>query len=394
VSEQKTLRINDLQARGFRNLRSDTIALGPRFTVLSGDNGQGKTNILEALYVALTSKSFRTSKLGELLAHEGQNDGIATVRAHVVEDGSPRTQTVALRKGQRLVKIDDKRPASLAEYAVQSPVVVFHPGELSLSMGASAERRRLLDRVALYSAPVALDSLERYTHAMRARQRVLATRGVGASDLDDWEALMAEHGVQTSAHRRRAAEKLGARATAVFESIGSPGLSLSVSYAPGGPEDQEGLAKTLAEHRAADMRRGSANKGPHRDDLLLALSGAAAPSARSALSSSDGPLPVVASHPARGTASQGQHRAIVLSLKAAEITEIGSARGVRPILLLDDVSSELDRERTRALFSFLRAQQGQVLLTTTRPELIDIAQSEERVDYTVCDGVVKGLTAG
>jgi DNA replication and repair protein RecF len=372
VSEQKTLRIDDLQARGFRNLRSDTIALGPRFTVLSGDNGQGKTNVLEALYVALTSKSFRTSKLGELLAHDGQNEGVATVRVHVVEDGSPRTQTVALRKGQRLVKIDEKRPASLAEYAVQSPVVVFHPGELSLSMGASSERRRLLDRVALYSAPVALDSLERYTHAMRARQKVLATRGVGASDLDDWEALMAEHGAQTSMHRRRAAEQLGARATAVFESIGSPGLSLSVSYAPGGPESREDLVKTLAEYRAADMRRGSANRGPHRDDLSLELS----------------------SHAARGTASQGQHRAIVLSLKAAEITEIGNARGVRPVLLLDDVSSELDRERTRALFSFLRAQQGQVLLTTTRPELIDIAQSEERVDYTVCDGVVKALTAG
>ncbi|WP_438590931.1 hypothetical protein, partial [Klebsiella aerogenes] len=73
---------------------------------------------------------------------------------------------------------------------------------------------------------------------------------------------------------------------------------------------------------------------------------------------------------------------IVLSLKAAEIAEIGAARGVRPILLLDDVSSELDRERTRALFSFLRAQEGQVLLTTTRPELIDIARSDERVDYT------------
>ena len=375
MSERKSLHVQDLQARGFRNLRGEAIRLGPRFTVLSGDNGQGKTNVLEALYVALTSKSFRTSKLTELLAHdrgEDEGDAIATVRVHVVEDGSPRTQTVALRRGQRLVKIDDKRPASLAEYAVQSPVVVFHPGELSLSMGASAERRRLLDRVALYSAPVARDARERYTHAMRARQQVLATRGASASDLGDWEALMAEHGSQTSAHRRRAAEKLGARASAVFASIGSPGMTLSVTYAPGGPEDREELARTLSDLRAADMRRGSANKGPHRDDLMLTLS----------------------DHAARGTASQGQHRAIVLSLKAAEIAEIGAARGVRPILLLDDVSSELDRERTRALFSFLRAQEGQVLLTTTRPELIDIARSDERVDYTVCGGAVSPLVGG
>ncbi len=373
----RSLHVSELAARGFRNLRGEPLRLGPRFTVLSGDNGQGKSNVLEARSVALTSKSFRTSKLSELLSHQRtkQEDGeeaIATVRVHVVEDGSPRVQTVALRKGQRLVKIDDKRPASLAEYAVQSPVVVFHPGELSLSMGASAERRRLLDRVALYSAPVALDSLERYTHAMRARQKVLAMRGAGASDLGDWEALMAEHGAATCEHRRRAAEKLGARASKVFGEIGSPGMALSVTYAPGGPEDPEELRHALAELRAADMRRGSANKGPHRDDLALALS----------------------AHPARGTASQGQHRAIVLSLKAAEIAEIGAARGVRPILLLDDVSSELDRERTRALFSFLRAQEGQVLLTTTRPELIDIARSDERVDYTVCDGVVSALVGG
>ena len=149
-------------------------------------------------------------------------------------------------------------------------------------------------------------------------------------------------------------------------------MTLAVTYAPGGPEDPVELGRVLAELRAADLRRGSANRGPHRDDLALDLS----------------------AHAARGTASQGQHRAIVLSLKAAEIAEIGAARGVRPILLLDDVSSELDRERTRALFSFLRAQEGQVLLTTTRPELIDIARSEERVDYTVCDGVVSALVGG
>lgn len=370
----RSLYVSELHARGFRNLRGESIPLGPRFTVLSGDNGQGKTNALEALYVALTSRSFRTTKLAELIAHAeaGTEDATASVRVHVVEDGSPRTQTVALRKGQRLVKIDDKRPASLAEYAVQSPVVVFHPGELSLSMGASAERRRLLDRVALYRAPVALDSLERYTRAMRARQKVLETRGAGASDLGDWESLMAEHGAQTSVHRRRAAEMLGARASAVWGEIGSPDMTLSVTYEPGGPEEPEDFLRVLSGMRAADMRRGSANKGPHRDDLGLALS----------------------THAARGTASQGQHRAIVLALKAAEIAEIGSARGVRPILLLDDVSSELDRERTRALFSFLRAQEGQVLLTTTRPELIDIARSNERVDYTVCAGVVSALVVG
>jgi DNA replication and repair protein RecF len=106
--------------------------------------------------------------------------------------------------------------------------------------------------------------------------------------------------------------------------------------------------------------------GPHKDDLALSI----------------GP------HPVRGIASQGQHRAVVLSLKSAEIDVVGAARGVRPILLLDDVSSELDRARTASLFAFLREQHGQVFLTTTRRELIDIEPGAERRDFGVAQGGV------
>ena len=124
----------------------------------------------------------------------------------------------------------------------------------------------------------------------------------------------------------------------------------------------------LANRRASDMRRGSAGVGPHRDDLSLVIDG----------------------HPVRGVASQGQHRAVTLALKSAEIEVVGQARGVRPILLLDDVSSELDRARTAALFSFLREQRGQVFLTTTRPELIDTGDDgTARQDFVVKNGVVE-----
>jgi DNA replication and repair protein RecF len=117
------------------------------------------------------------------------------------------------------------------------------------------------------------------------------------------------------------------------------------------------------------MRRGSAGVGPHRDELALAIDG----------------------HAVRGVASQGQHRAVTLALKSAEIEVVGQARGVRPILLLDDVSSELDRARTAALFSFLREQRGQVFLTTTRPELIDTGDDGgARRDFVVRDGRITG----
>ncbi|MGZ6989002.1 MAG: DNA replication/repair protein RecF, partial [Thermoanaerobaculia bacterium] len=138
---------------------------------------------------------------------------------------------------------------------------------------------------------------------------------------------------------------------------------LGVSYAPSAPRDEAEYRAALASSRASDARRGGAGRGPHRDDLALAID----------------------ARPVRGVASQGQHRAVVLALKSAEIHVVGEARGARPILLLDDVSSELDRARTAALFAFLREQHGQVFLTTTRPELIEI-EGAQRADFRVEKG--------
>lgn len=360
----RPLHVALLQVRSFRNLASVDVELGERFNVVSGDNGQGKTNLLEALYVAATSKSFRTSKMNELVGFGAE---LASVRATVREDGDTRVQSVGLRPGARLVRIDDKRPPSLAAYAVRTPVVVFHPGEITLSQGSSGERRKLLDRTSLYLSPQSMVELESYTRAIKERQRALETRGVNASDLGEWETLAVRHGLAVMGHRARAAEKVAARAIEAFGRIGAPGLVLTVTYAPSAPRDEGAFLEALASKRPADLRRGSACVGPHRDELALALDG----------------------HLVRGVASQGQHRAITLSLKSAEIEVVGDARGVRPILLLDDVSSELDRARTAALFAFLREQRGQVFLTTTRPELIDTGDdASARRDFVIRAGAL------
>jgi DNA replication and repair protein RecF len=357
----RPLRVGGVQVRNFRNLEHVDLELGERFNVVAGDNGQGKTNLLEAIYVLGTSKSFRSSKMTDVVAFGAS---LATVRATVVEDGDARTQSVGIRSGARMVKIDDKRPPTLAEYAVRTPMVVFHPGEISLSMGASAERRKLLDRTALYLAPAAMDELECYTRSLRARQRTLETRGLDAKDLDEWEVLCVRHGLALMRYRAEASERLAVGALAAFERIATPGLELTVAYAPGAPRDEAAFRSELARRRTSDLHRGSAGVGPHRDDLTLAIGG----------------------RPVRGVASQGQHRAVTLALKSAEIDVIGAARGVRPVLLLDDVSSELDRERTAALFAFLRDQEGQVVLTTTRPELIDTGNAASRSDFAIRSG--------
>jgi DNA replication and repair protein RecF len=360
----RSLAIDSLSVRGFRNLTRVDIAFGPRFNVVAGDNGQGKTNLLEAVYVVATSRSFRTSKLSELVESNAES---ASVRARVQEDEEVREQSVGMRPGLRAARIDGKQPPTLAAYAVRTPVVVFHPGMVGLSAGSGGDRRKMLDRLALYLWPASLADASSYARASRARQRVIEARSERASDLDGWEELMVRHGLGLSQAREDAAARLGDVAARAFARIGQADAGLTARYVRGAPNDAEAFRSALANSRQRDRARGSAAVGPHRDDLALELGG----------------------RPVRGIASQGQHRAVILALELAEMEVIGEARGAGPILLLDDVSSELDRVRTAAFFRTLCERRGQVILTTTRPELIDTSDSfklEDRRDFSVLGG--------
>jgi DNA replication and repair protein RecF len=287
------------------------------------------------------------------------------VLARSLEASFERQQVFALREGQstRVLQIDGKRPKSLVEYATRTPVVVFHPGELSLSMGSSAERRKLLDRVGLFLRPALHGELAAYGRALKSRQKVLEISGENAKSLTEWEALMVTHGLRVMAARAVVSLALCDAAQEVLAKLFP--LPSSMQYAPSAPQEETAYASALHASRTRDRIRRSASVGPHKDDLSISLMGSAA----------------------RATASQGQHRGIVLSLKAAEMQVIGNARGARPILLLDDVSSELDRERTVSLFAFLQSTAGQVFLTTTRPDLIETA-GYDRADFEVSNGSV------
>lgn len=356
--------IQELAVRAFRNLASVDLRPSPRFNVLFGDNGQGKTNLLEAVYALATSKSFRAQKPGELVMHDTD---AANVRARLDSLGLTSERSLGLAPAVRSARVDGKRPSNLAEFARSCPVVLFHPGELSLSIGPAAPRRTLLDRLGLYLNPSTLVELASYTRAVRSRQKLLETRGIHAREIGDFEVLIAQHGARVAQARRSATESLIPSALEAFARIADPKLHFEMSYREGGPEDQEGLLRAFAENRAVDLRRGGAIMGPHKCDLELTLGGRLA----------------------RTTASQGQHRAMVLSLKAAEITVVSRATLRRPILLLDDVSSELDPTRTVSLFSFLQDSPGQVFLTTTRRELIDTGPTAERADFRVQQGQIE-----
>jgi DNA replication and repair protein RecF len=366
------LRIRSLDVRGFRNLEPQRLELGPRFNVFAGENGQGKTNLLEAIYLVSTSRSFRTSALGELVAHDAElaRVKVAIDDPRLGEDAPAREQVVSILGKRRAVTVDGKRPRTLAAFALGTPVVLFEPASLVLSQGAASERRRLLDRVAVHVAArsgggeALVHDAERYRRAHLQRKKALEL-GADARALASFEHIMAEHGARIVRARQEAAAALAPRAVDGFARIAQTPLQLEVAYRPRGPEDPTEFAARLHASRGDDRRRGTATVGPHLDDLALTLGG----------------------HPARQVASQGQHRALVLSLKGAELETIRAARDVEPILLLDDVSSELDATRNAALFELLHARVGQVVLTTTRPEVIEL--SVARSDFRVRAGRVE-----
>jgi DNA replication and repair protein RecF len=352
MGQPRRLSVEHLSVTNIRNLRSVTLDTGADVVVLAGRNGSGKTSLLEAIYLLCTSKSFRASRPQESITH-GQAE--AVVRGRLLDGSVGREQRILLREGVRSARLDDKRPATLGAYARTSPVVIFHPGELALTMGPAQGRRSFLDRVAFYTTPKGTQALDDYTRAHRARQRLLETRGIEASDIDPWEAMVARHGLELMQSRQRAAETLLGAVEQAFAQFAAPQLVLAGRYAATAPDDEESYLTMLQSSRATDVHRGSARVGPHRDDLEFTLNG----------------------QPLRQVGSQGQHRAAVLALKIAEIRAIERTCGTRPILLLDDVSSELDAERLSAFFSFLQRERGQVFLTTTRPEWVDLGAFDE-----------------
>ncbi len=245
-----------------------------------------------------------------------------------------RVQTLSVTGSMLQATIDGNRASSLAMYAARTPVVVFHPGDLELSSGPAAGRRKLLDRLVLYAQASDAIHVVEHERAMRARQELLR-RGVGVgSEIDAYEAICARTGAKVTAARTRAAESIATNLLGAFARIGDPALLLRVTFEAGGSADEAEAASELARRRSQDARVRVPTWGPQKDDLTLRLDG----------------------HLARRVASQGQHRALTLALKAAEAISVRAATGLEPIQLLDDVSSELDPARTSALLASPRLE--------------------------------------
>jgi DNA replication and repair protein RecF len=250
---------------------------------------------------------------------------------------------------------------------------LFHPGDVTLTTGGPEARRAFLDRVVEQMDPTYSAAVASYTRALRSRNRLLKTDGVDRRSVVAYDELLASAGAVIGSTRARLIDDLAPIVKDAFRDITDAALPLEAQYCPRVEPTVSALREALARSLDLDLARGFTAEGPHGDDLAFALR---EPSGRERERTS-----------VRHHASQGQHRALVLALKIAELEVLTRRTGRVPVLLLDDVSSELDRTRNRRLFARLARLGGQVFLTTTHPEFILL--EGDRTDFRVTNGSVE-----
>jgi DNA replication and repair protein RecF len=352
------VRVTRLVVRGFRSYAAADVRLGPALTVVSGRNGSGKTNLLEALYFACTGRSCRTANEREVVRF-GADVARLELHAHDGRDG--HEVTVGFRPGEKLMRVDGAAVERLTESAGRPLVSVFLPDRLELVLGAPALRRAHLDQVIAALWPARVGTRRAYTQALGQRNALLAAiraGRAGRSSLPAWDLELARHGVALAADRAAVVDALAGPFAEHAEALGLEG-GAELSYRPRSKaETAEALAAELAERVDSDLERGFTSHGPHRDELVLKRAG----------------------RELRTYGSRGQQRLGLLALLLAERGVLAEERGAPPLMLLDDVTSELDSLRRERLVEALR--DGQSVIATT--DLAHVPGAEDAAVHKLC----------
>ncbi len=354
------MRVLSLKTLGFRNLAEAEIELGEGVTLLHGANGAGKTNILEALYTALAGRSCRTRADRETIAF-----GAPLSRAEVaLEDQGERREFLCAvdRESGRRHLVNGAVTDQAA--SLRPPLAVFMPDRLALIKGPPAARRSHLDGFVAALRPARAEARRRYARALAQRNALLGRIRAGhASDdsLDAWDAELAEAGIELMETRAAASQSLAPLFAKAASDLGLDQATLR--YAPRSRAENAGeLSEELRERRGSDLGRGFTGHGPHLDEVAISLEKRAV----------------------RRYASQGQQRSALLALLFAERDALLAERAEPPLMLLDDVTSELDPARRELLCERLVRGGGQALVTAT--ESSHLPASCDRLELAVRGG--------
>ncbi|MEJ7810076.1 MAG: DNA replication and repair protein RecF [Gemmatimonadaceae bacterium] len=355
--------LDRLRIRDFRNLEPADFALPPDGLALVGDNGEGKTNFLEAIYYLQLLRSFRGARDPELVRFGASGfhlaAGIGGARASEVavgfDRGGPARGEGTSGRGRKRVRVDGAEPTRLSDALGSLPAVIFSPQDAVLVTGAPSERRRFLDVILAVTSRPYLAALQRYRAALANRNAALreaASAGTRASEgaVAAWEPALAETGAVLWLARQAWVGAHAVQFAALCSAIGERGES-RLAYVTRldhalGPRDVTGaLLEALERKRALDIRRGLTHAGPHRDDLAIRLDG----------------------RELRSYGSAGQQRTAAIALRLLEAATLRASAGSEPLVLLDDPFAELDARRAGQILELLRAEErGQTLLVVPR----------------------------
>lgn len=323
--------IKNITVQGFRNLENIDISPDENLNIFFGDNAQGKTNIIEAVWLCTGAKSFRGAKEGDFKGFDKE-----FYKINLLIDTAVGSKEILISEfDKRIVKLDGVSLPYRSKLAGEFNVVVFSPSHLSLVKDNPSGRRKFLDTLICQLRPNYIKALSKYTKIITQRANLLKNIRAGFADidsLDEWDILMAEYGKQVLKYRTEFAEKLFLHSEEIYKGISKGNEDIAFKYITNCGDD---FLDILKQNRNHDIRLAQNNYGPHRDDIEIFL----------------------ADKSAKSFGSQGQQRSCVLALKLAEAEIIEEETGEKPVILLDDVMSELDKNRQEFLLGKIKGAQ-------------------------------------
>ncbi len=340
--------VTELHVKDYRNAKERSIALCPERNAFVGANARGKTNLLEAVYFAGVGKSFRTPRDRELINSEASRAYICVTADK--DTGAETVQIIIDRTVNKRVAINNVPITRMSELMGVCPVVLFCPDGLKIVKDAPADRRRFMDISLCQISKAYFSALMQYDKILASRNKLLKSGGANDNTLAPWDELLADVGAKIVKTRRGFISKLSpiaaerhaflsdGRETLVLEYEGEKGEKGETDSVDG---IKAALAKKYVSDRESDLRLKYTHTGPHKDDIKISVNGV----------------------DLRAFGSQGQQRTAALAMKLAEMKLLESAIGTSPVLLLDDVFSELDAVRRKKLLSALDGFQSIITAT-------------------------------
>lgn len=367
-----------LELTNFRNYEHLELELTHNLNILAGQNAQGKTNILEAILFMALSKSPRTAHDSELVRWDQPWSRVRGDVQRRAREGVSIDITL-WPNGRKTVKVNEVTRRRLADVIGQVNVVMFGPQDLNLVSGEPALRRRFLNAAIAQTSREYYHNLAQYRKALLQRNRLLKSlmgKPVPPGVLEVWDEQLAHYGARLMEARIRVVAQLSEQAQEMHHKLAGGRERMTMAYQPSFDLDGataaeslgEVLGRVLEQRRAEELRRGLTLVGPHRDDLELRINGQFA----------------------RVYGSQGQQRTATLSLKLAELGFVRQWIGETPILLLDDVMSELDDRRREQVLA-LTDDVEQILITCSQPRTFSDAILRRAGLYQVQDGQVEPI---